>query len=127
YVRAADSAAYIFSGERIRTEWTEHYRRSLDPEGKARDSDRHVGARGNDLATESIMAGRSPYFGALLWLSYLLSRFWLFVVAQAAIVYWMLRVALRLFGLARPAIVAGTVLLLSAVTALPYFTGLLMP
>ena len=24
YVRAADSAAYIFSGERIRTEWTEH-------------------------------------------------------------------------------------------------------
>ncbi len=127
YVRAADSAAYIFSGERIRTEWTEHYRRSLDPEAKARDADRHVGARGNDLASESIMAGRSPYFGALLWLSYLLSRFWLFVVAQAAIAYWLVRVALRLFGLARPATVAGTVLLLSAVTALPYFTGLLMP
>nr|WP_047166263.1 hypothetical protein [Sphingomonas sp. Y57] len=127
YVRAADSAAYIFSGERIRTEWTEHYRRSLEPGGKAHDTDHHIGARGNDLATESIMAGRSPYFGALLWVSYLFSRFWLFVVAQAAVAYWLIRMALRLFGLARPAIVAGTVLLLSAVTALPYFTGLLMP
>lgn len=127
YVRAADSAAYIFSGERITTEWTEHYRRSLDPEDKVGDADHHVSAHGNDLATESVMAGRSPYFGALLWISYLISHFWLFVVAQAAIVYWLVRVALRLFGVARPAIVAGTVLLLSAFTALPYFTGLLMP
>lgn len=127
YVRAADSAAYVFSDHAIRTEWTDHYRRSLQPGGKVDRPDRHVSARGNDLGTESIMAGRSPYVGALLWLSYVSGRFWLFVVAQAAISYWLIRLALRLFGLARPAIVAGTVLLLSALTALPYFTGLLMP
>jgi hypothetical protein len=127
YVRAADSAVYVFSGHAISTEWTDHYRRSLQPGGKVLQPDRHVSARGNDLGTESVMAGRSPYFGALLWLSYVFSRFWLFVVAQAAISYWLIRLALRLFGLARPAIVAGTVLVLSAVTALPYFIGLLMP
>jgi hypothetical protein len=127
YVRAADSAAYIFSGHRVSTEWTDHYRRSLQPAGKVRDPGHHVSARGNDLGTESVMAGRSPYFGALLWLAYVFSRFWLFVVAQAAIAYGVIRISLRLFGLARPAIIAGTVLLLSAVTALPYFTSLLMP
>ncbi|ATE65360.1 hypothetical protein [Rhizorhabdus dicambivorans] len=127
YVRAADSAAYIFSGHRIRSEWTAHYARSLEPGGKVRDADRHVSPRGNDLGTESIMAGRSPYFGALLWLSYMLGRFWLFVLGQAAIAYALIRLTLRLFGLARPLVVAGTVAALALLTSLPFFTGLLMP
>lgn len=127
YTRAADSAAYIFSGHRISTEWTERYRHSLDPGGKVADAGRHVSPNVNDLGTESVMAGRSPYFGALLWLSYVLSRFWLFVLAQAAVAYALIRVTLRLFGLARPSVVAATVAGLALFTSLPFFVSLLMP
>ena len=127
YTRAADSAAYIFSGQRISTEWTDRYRRSLDPDSKVRDGGRHVSPNVNDLGTESVMAGRSPYFGALLWLSYVFSRFWLFVLAQAVIAYALVRVSLRLFGLARPRIVAGCIAGLSLLTSLPFFVSLLMP
>lgn len=127
YVRAADSAAYIFSGHRVRTEWTEHYARSLLPGAQPRDPDRHVSAHGNDLATDNIMSGRSPYFGALLWLGFVFGRFWLFVLAQAATAYALIRISLRLFGLLRPAMVAGTVAALAAMSSLPFFTSLLMP
>lgn len=127
YTRAADSAVYIFSGHRISTEWTDRYRRSLDPGGKIADAGRHVSPNVNDIGTESVMAGRSPYFGVLLWLSYVLGRFWLFVLAQAAVAYALIRVTLRLFGLARPLIVAGCVAGLSLLTSLPFFVSLLMP
>jgi hypothetical protein len=127
YTRAADSAVYIFSGQRISTEWTDRYRRSLDPGGKIRDDALHVSPNVNDLGTESVMAGRSPYFGALLWLSYVFSHFWLFVLAQAAIAYALIRVALRLFGLSRPLIVAGCIAGASLLTSLPFFVSLLMP
>lgn len=127
YTRAADSAVYIFSGQRISTEWTDRYRRSLDPGGKIHGDGRHVSPNVNDLGTESVMAGRSPYFGALLWLSYVSSRFWLFVLVQAAITYALIRLSLRLFGLARPLIVAICVAGLSLLTSLPFFVSLLMP
>ena len=127
YTRAADSAVYIFSGQRISTEWTDRYRRSLDKGTPAADPRDHVSPAVNDLRTASIMAGRSPYFGALLWLSFVLSRFWLFVLAQAGIAYMLIRLSLRLFGLARPIIVAGVVGALSLLTSLPFFVSLLMP
>lgn len=127
YTRAADSAAYIFSGHRVRTEWTDHYRTSLDPARRVRDPGHHVSAHANDLGSDSVMAGRSPYFGALLWLSYLFSRFWLFVIGQAVISYALIRTSLRLFGFARPPIIAACVGLLSLLTSLPFFTALLMP
>lgn len=129
YTRAADSAAYIFSGHRISTEWTDRYRHALDEGGKIGQerAQSHVSSNVNDLGTDSIMAGRSPYFGAILWLSYVLSHFWLFVVAQAAIAYALVRLSLRMFGLARPAIILGAVGALALLTSLPFFTSLLMP
>ncbi|MET0375481.1 MAG: hypothetical protein ABW128_14660, partial [Rhizorhabdus sp.] len=127
YTRAADSAAYIFSGHRISTEWTDRYRHSLDPGGKIADHDSHISPNVNDLGTESVMAGRSPYFGSLLWLSYVLSRFWLFVLAQAAVAYALIRVTLRLFDLARVPIIAVCVAGLALLTSLPFFVSLLMP
>ncbi|KKC25140.1 hypothetical protein WP12_15740 [Sphingomonas sp. SRS2] len=127
YTRAADSAAYIFSGHRISTEWTDRYRHSLDPGGKIGNQASHVSPNVNDLGTESVMAGRSPYFGALLWLSYVFTRFWLFVLAQAAVAYALIRVTLRLFDLAQPLIVAASVAALALLTSLPFFVSLLMP
>jgi hypothetical protein len=129
YTRAADSAAYVFSGHRINTEWTDRYRNALEKGGKigGERAKQHVSAAVNDLSVGAIMAGRSPYFGALLWLSYVLSHFWLFVIAQAAIAYGLIRLTLRLFGFARPKIVAGTVAALMLLTSLPFFASLLMP
>lgn len=127
YTRAADSAVYVFSGHRISTEWTDRYRRSLDEDTTAAKLRGHVSPNVNDLGVESIMAGRSPYFGALLWLAFVLSRFWLFVFAQAAIAYALIRLALRLFGFARPTIIAGVVAALTLLTSLPFFVSLLMP
>ena len=126
YIRAADSAAFIFSGQRVSTEWTDRYRQSLEG-AKVADRTGHVSPAVNDLGTDSIMAGRSPYFGAILWLSFVLSRFWLFVLAQAAVAYALIRLSLRLFGFARPAIVAAVVAALALLTALPFFVALLMP
>ncbi len=129
YTRAADSAVYVFSGHRVSTEWTDRYRSALDKGGRVEGARAraHVSPAANDLSVGAIMAGRSPYFGALLWLGYVLSRFWLFVIAQAAIAYGLIRLSLRLFDLARPAIVAGTVAALVLATSLPFFASLLMP
>lgn len=129
YTRAADSAAYVFSGHRISTEWTDRYRDALEEGGKIAGirAKQHVSAAVNDLSVGAIMAGRSPYFGALLWLSFVLSRFWLFVIAQAAIAYALIRLTLRLFGFLQPKVVAGTVAMLALLTSLPFFASLLMP
>ncbi|RVT95123.1 hypothetical protein EOD43_09315 [Sphingomonas crocodyli] len=129
YVRAADSAVYLFSGKRIATTWTAHYARSLDapapaPAAAARPA---KAANGNDIAHGNVMAGRSPYFGMALWIAYVASAFWLFVLLQAGIAYGLIRQSLRLLGLARPTIVTGTVALLALLTSLPFFDALLMP
>ncbi|MGC6328988.1 hypothetical protein [Rhizorhabdus sp. FW153] len=127
YVRAADSAAYIFSGHRISTEWTEHYRRALDPAAKRPEARGHVAAHGNDIASQSIMAGRSPYFGALLWMTFLFGSFWLFVIAQAVAAYWLVHLTLRMFDVLTRQALLATVSLLALGTSLPFFVGLLMP
>jgi hypothetical protein len=127
YVRAADSAVYIFSGHRISSEWTEHYRHALDPASRQVATGRHVAAHGNDIASQSIMAGRSPYFGALLWMTFLFGSFWLFVIAQAMAAYWLVHLALRMFGVLSPLPLVAVVALLSLGTSLPFFVGLLMP
>ena len=49
------------------------------------------------------------------------------MLAQAAIGYALIRLTLRLFGLARPAIVAAVVAALTLLTSLPFFVSLLMP
>lgn len=133
YVRSADVAAYIYSGKRISTAWTEHYLSQMAPKPAAQGAPPPASARpataarGNDLGYGRIMAGRSPYFGAALWFSYVTSLFWLFVMIQAVVAYAMIRLCLRMFDLQSMRNVALTVALLSLVTTLPYYVGLLMP
>jgi hypothetical protein len=129
YVRAADSAVYLFSGKTVTTVWSDRYRHSLPQRSVAASAPAPVGlgANGNDISHGSVMAGRSPYFGMLLWLSYVLSSFWLFVLVQAAVAYALIRIGLRLFGVvARPA-VAAVIGGLSLLSTLPLVVGLLLP
>ena len=71
--------------------------------------------------------GRSAFYGAFLYLG-LPSSFWLNIVAQAALITWLIVLALRTHGLGgRPWLALGIVALLTATTSMPWFTAQLMP
>lgn len=127
YVRAADLAVYLGSGGRLSTAWTTRYEADLKsaktPQPAASQS---PAVAGNDLRSGNIMSGRSPYFGSLLYIAYLLSGFWLFVIGQAATCYALILLAMRRLGLAEPRDIVLTVAALSLGTGVAYYNGLLM-
>ena len=134
YIRAADAAAFVISGGRIRTEWTDRYAAQI--EAKAAKSSPAarlasnevvkppVGA--NDLGTGLIMGGRSPYIGALMYAGYLLFDFWPFVLLQASVAYLLIILTMKRFGVYRPRDATILTLTLAAVTALPTYNSLLL-
>ncbi|MDB5964902.1 MAG: putative rane protein [Polaromonas sp.] len=74
-----------------------------------------------------VLAGRSVYYGALLYAGYLTSDLWLAVAVQALCVAYVLHLLLvRLWGVGRGRFVAVTAALV-ALTPLGVYTGLLMP
>ena len=85
-------------------------------------------ARGLTAVNDKVvLAGRSVYYGALLYASHLAGSLWWAVAAQALAVAWVLHLlAVRLWGLGTPAYL-GLVALLAATTPLAVYTGLLMP
>lgn len=131
YIRAADVAVYMASDHRIATDWTSHYASDLGhanarrgpaptpaPTGKI--------AGGNDIAHGNIMAGRSPYFGAALYLGYVSSDFWLFVLGYALVTYLLIGLSLQAFGIGgRRNQVAATLFVAVATTAAFYNSYLL--
>jgi hypothetical protein len=79
------------------------------------------------VADKVVLAGRSVYYGALLYASYILGSLWLAVLAQAlAVAYVLHLLVVRLWGLGRGTFL-GIVAVLAAVTPLAVFTGFLMP
>lgn len=74
-----------------------------------------------------VLAGRSVYYGALLYASHLAGSLWWAVAIQALSVAWVLHLLLvRMWGLGTGAWL-GLVAILAATTPLAVFTGLLMP
>ena len=74
-----------------------------------------------------VLAGRSVYYGFLLYLGYALGGMWLTVLTQALIVAYVLHLILvRLWGMRSQAFIAATAVL-SALTPLGIYTGFLMP
>ena len=134
YVRSADIVAFMNSGGRIATAWSDRYRAELggkQPASEAAPSrsptPAHIAPRpGNDIGAGNIMSGRSPYFGALLYLAYVASDFWLFLLAQAIVAYVLIRLTLRLFAVARPTATLTMVAVLAALTSLPFYVTLLL-
>lgn len=71
--------------------------------------------------------GRSAIYGAFLWPGIPL-KFWPAIVAQAALVAWLVTLTLRAHGFGRrPALAATVVVALCAITGLPWFAAQLMP
>ncbi len=77
-----------------------------------------------------VLAGRSVYYGALLYLSYLTgpgSSLWLTVLAQALCLAYLLQLAMvRVWGVSNTQFLAATVAL-GLVTPMAVYTGFLMP
>ncbi len=136
YVRAADAAVHVATGGRFSTIWTNRYKAHMpraaqaksaaadQPAAKA-DSPRRIESV-NDVGSGQIMAGRSPYIGALMYLGYLAGNFWPFVLLQACTAYALIILTLRRFRVATPVNVTGLTLALAATTALPTYNGLLL-
>jgi hypothetical protein len=129
YVRAGDVVARMVGGASVRTVWTSPELAAQPPRNPSAGTHAPasgVAARGNDPSSGYIMAGRSPYFGLLLWLSWVFSHFWLFVALQAAVAYFLIGTALRCFGIDQPGTKLAVVCTLALVSPLAIYNGLLL-
>jgi hypothetical protein len=70
--------------------------------------------------------GRSAFYG-LFFAAGMKWAFWPNVVAQAALIVWLIVLTLRAQGLARPWLALGIVALLAVGSSLPWVAGMLMP
>ena len=77
--------------------------------------------------TGTLGLGRSALYGLLLMLGSPLS-FWPNILAQAAVIVWLIALVLRVNGLGgRPWLLFGIIAALTVTTSLPWFTAQLMP
>jgi hypothetical protein len=130
YVRAPDFAVVYFLGSQFATSWTQ--KRTLEG-SQQRQLDNVKDARVvgdvslNSPFDKSVMAGRSIYYGALLYLGHILSNFWLVIFTQATLFlylsYTLLTKCLRISFVAFACV---TVITLVA-TPLSFFICFLMP
>lgn len=132
YVRSADFPIHLASGGRISTVWTRsedaaaHRSPTARPASPTADQDAAAPKRGNDLSSGFIMGGRSPYFGFGLYLTYVLSNFWLFVAIGSILSLWLIRLALRAIGIEDDRTFLLTAALLALLTPLPFYTSYLL-
>lgn len=131
YVRAGDIVGRMVGGNNLSTVWTIETAPVPLPshpaggDASAARAEPKV-ARGNDPASGYIMAGRSPYFGLLLWLAWVTSHFWLFVLLQAVVAYYLIGATLRCFGIDRPGVKIVAVCALAFASPLALYNGLLL-
>ena len=74
-----------------------------------------------------VLAGRSVYYGALVYAGYLTGKMWLVVALQALAVAYVLQLLMQRLWKLRTRAVIGTVAALSLLTPLGVYTGFLMP
>lgn len=130
YVRGVDFAVVYFLGPKFATSWTQE--RTL--QGLEQEQPHNVRGekRGGEINLNSpfdktVMAGRSIYYGALLYLGYISSDFWLVVFAQAAIfLYLSHTLTIKCLRLSFFSFVCVTAITLVA-TPLSFFISVLMP
>ena len=74
-----------------------------------------------------VLAGRSAYYGVLVYAGFLAGKMWLAIAVQALAVAYVLQLLMqRLWGLGSREVI-GTVVVLSLLTPLGAYTGFLMP
>ena len=129
YVRGPDFAAVYFLGKNFATSWTQE--RTLqgneNPKNGDATSTSASGSRLNSPFDSAIMAGRSIYYGALLYVAHVTSYLWLAVFAQATIfLYLCYTFVIKCLRLSFFTFVCATTITL-AITPLSFFISLLVP
>lgn len=123
YIRGADAGVQALFHRR--SAWSLSGADAIVPQG-AGDTAPPI-ARGSSLAEKSIVSGRSPYYGALLYVGDLTGGFWLSIALQAAAVVLAILLVLRATEARRsPLLLAGGALVAAATTA-PFFVSFLEP
>ena len=74
-----------------------------------------------------VLAGRSVYYGVLVYAGYLAGKMWLTVALQALAVAYVLQLLMQRLWKLRTRVVVGTVVALSLLTPLGAYAGFLMP
>jgi len=74
-----------------------------------------------------VLAGRSVYYGVLVYAGYLAGKMWLTVALQALAVAYVLQLLMQRLWKLRTRVVVGTVAALSLLTPLGAYAGFLMP
>lgn len=129
YVRGPDFAVVYFLGPKFATSWTqertlqgaEHRARPATTESSVQD------VRLNSPFDKAVLSGRSVFYGALLYVGYLTSYFWLAVFAQAAIfIYLSYTFVVTCARLSFPTFVGITSTIL-IITPASFFISFLMP
>jgi hypothetical protein len=128
YVRGPDFTIVYFLGKKFATSWTQD--RTLQGVGypsphTIAGTDRNVGL--NSPLDKAILAGRSIYYGAFLYLGHITSYFWLIVFVQALIFLYLshtfilkcLRLPFSKF--------AWTISTIVVATSVSFFISFLMP
>jgi hypothetical protein len=126
YLRGADAAIHYLTGQS--TAWTEEFftRYPSGPSAGAA-----LPGQGSS-EVPVVLAGRSIYYGLLLYAAQWLGSFWAVAILQAMLVavsiYLTVAILRRMLGSgASPAFVLGCGLLLAACTSAGYFASYLMP
>ena len=127
YVRGPDFAVVYLLGDKFASSWTQD--RTLHKENSHSDAQPVSAQRVplNSPFERTVLAGRSIYYGALLYLGHLTSYFWLSVFLQAAIFIYLTYIfAIKCADLSFSKFV-GVVSLVLIVTPASFFISFLMP
>ena len=128
YVRGPDFAVVYFLGPKYATSWTQAQTLHgiSSPHTTAAKSTSHD-TRLNAPFDKAVLAGRSIYYGALLYISHLTSHLWLAIFVQAAIFLYLSYIfVIKCLRLSFFTYTLTTALLLS-LTPVSFFISFLMP
>ncbi len=118
YLRGADTA--IEKATRHKTPWSASGSSDIVSANSASSAE-------NSVKDKTVLSGRSPYYGALLYFGEVTGGFWLAILIQGLAVLFAVALLLRAVGVFAWRRFALICLALSAATSLPFYTSMLMP
>jgi hypothetical protein len=126
YIRGADAGFSKVSHRR--SVWSEEQEDAAGAAASAKPGRKAlVRPSMNSISRKVVLAGRSIYYGALLYAGHLTGRFWLVVLVQAAAVLVAIALTLNRFELFTWLRFSGIAVVLAAVTPMAFFVSYLMP
>ena len=127
YVRGPDFAIVHFLGNRFATAWTQERTLSKGKASSDANPSDTIHVPLNSPYEKAVLAGRSIYYGAFLYLGYVSSQFWLCVFAQAAIFLYLCHTFIvKCLRLSFP-IFAVVISFILVATPVSFFISFMMP